>query len=189
MGINEKGVKFMNISEVISYIKLKEFELLELDFDESHPYLFFSKEQFNLVVCSYKNKININELNDEVQSIRTKLIRKNINIWNTYMLILFENEINFDEAFLIEKNASSLRKYVITSMEDFKRIPFLDNVEFDNNGFSTTEKISTISYTENLQRVINFIQENNGENEKFKANYIRSKVPLLFDLEEESYED
>ena len=61
------------------------------------------------------------------------LFNKNINIWNTYLLLCVKNGVKLEQEneYLIERNQKGFRKYVIMSKDDLKRIPFLDSSELD----------------------------------------------------------
>lgn len=179
----------MNTVEVINYINSKEFNLMDIELGDRSTYVFFTKEQINLVICKYQNMDEINGIDTAALEIRMKLIKNKINVWNTYMIIVFEDAINIEDAYLIEKNAKAMRKYVIRNFDDFKRIPFLDDTEVEIGAMSITDKILTNYESQELENVMNFIKENDGGNVKLKPSYINKSMHTLFELEEANYEN
>lgn len=174
----------MNTVEVINYINSKEFNIVDIDLEDRSSYVFFKREQINLVVCKYRSSDELNEIDTAALEIRMKLIKNKINIWNTYMILVFEDEIDIEDAYLIEKNAKSMRKYVIRNLDDFKRIPFLDDTIVEMGAMSITDRILTNYESQELENVISFIKKNNGENIKLRPADIKDHINILFELEE-----
>jgi len=169
-------------SKILSQLFYKGFNLVQLNDFEGTEYALFRKDHIHIIICHYVNQLDINSIEEEAQNLRILMHKNKINAWNTYLLISFDEEIEFTDLFVIERSSKSMRRYVIRNEKDFNRIPFLDNIDVISNPFEITSQ-TTVGNDKQIKRIINFFQENSGENGKIKSKTIQDKLNELFDLE------
>ncbi|WP_439033597.1 ABC-three component system middle component 1 [Bacillus paranthracis] len=143
---------------------------------------FFRKEIINVLVIHCISSPNINKINEEVLAVREYLASlEHINIWNTYGLVVIESEIDYETIHVLEKDSSSIRKFVLQSEEDFGRVFFLDSEE--TNDF-TPISISKTKSEENLilRELYKFIKDKGGETKKLKTKDVKEGIETLINL-------
>ncbi|MFP3511476.1 hypothetical protein SB775_17850 [Peribacillus sp. SIMBA_075] len=172
----------MDKSKILSQLFKKGFELIQLNDFEGTEFALFRKDHIYIIVCHYVNDLDINSIEEEAKNLRNLMHKRKINAWNTYLLISFERDIEFQDLIVIERSSKSMRRYVITNEHDFNRIPFLDNIEVVSNPFEISSQ-TTVGNDEQIRRIIGFFQQHNGENVKIKSSTIQNKLNELFDLE------
>lgn len=179
---NDKEVINLQKSKIISQLLRKGFDLIQLSEFENTEYVLFRKGHTFAIICHYVNQPSLDSIEEEAQNLRNIMHKNRINAWNTYLLISFEREIDFNDLFVIERSSSSMRRYVITNEIDFNRIPFLDNIEVITNPFKITSQ-TTVGNDEQIKKIIGFFQKHNGGNVKINSQTIQSELNELFDLE------
>ncbi|PFJ17572.1 hypothetical protein COD67_01795 [Bacillus cereus] len=169
-------------------LKLLVNRLLEKGFNEEQieglPIngFFFKKGVINVLVIHCISSPNINKINEEILEARNYLASlEYINIWNTYGLIVIEGEIDYETIHILEKDSSSIRKFVLQSEEDFGRIFFLDSEEL--NDF-TPISISKTKSEENpiLRELYKIIKDKDGETKKLKIKDVKEGIETLINL-------
>jgi hypothetical protein len=136
-------------------------------------------------------KIHTNEELDNIKSFSTKvwniMLGERVNICNTYLLICTDKPIDYETFFVIERDTTALRKYVIRNEKDLNRIPFLDDVTDDeaNNEEEIKEHQNENVY---LQKVYEFITSHNGHHTKLDTEEIETSVKMIIDLVEQKNE-
>lgn len=172
----------MKKNDILSHIFQQNFELVHVPYLENTNYGLYKKSNISVIVCHFTNYTSIKFIEEEAEQLRHIMNKSKINVWNTYMLISFNYEIELSEVVKIERNSNSMRRYVITKETDFNRIPFLDDISIASNPL----EISTENLMKNNSQVIkimNFIKVNNGENTKIDKEIIEENLTELFDLE------
>lgn len=149
----------MNKSMLLNIINSKNYKMTKKDIfpDEfTNDFLYCSNEQLNinLIAKEYTN-FSFDEIVQEVIDIRSILVKKNMNIWNTYFLILLEDTYEENEneyqVYSIERNSQGLRKYVIKNENDLYRIPFVKNDKTSNKELDFDKTINEIINTSDTE--------------------------------------
>ncbi len=144
--------------------------------------LFFNKGIINVLVIQYSSLDSLSAVNEDVLESRNHLASiPDINIWNTYALIIIEDSVGFETTYILEKDSSSIRKFVLQSEEDFSRIFFLDTDELNDfipMSISKTKSEENIT----LKELYKFIKEKGGETQKLKNKDVKEGIELLISL-------
>lgn len=172
----------MDKSKILSQLFNKGFELIQLKDFDSTEFTLFRKKQINIIVCHYLNELDIKQIEEDAKNLRSIMHINKINVWNTYLLISFDRDIDYQDLFQIERSSKSMRRYVITNEFDFNRIPFLDNIEVVSNPFKISSQ-TIVGNDEQVKKIIEFFDQNNGGNVKLKSLTIQNNLGELFDLE------
>jgi hypothetical protein len=137
-------------------------------------------------------KIHTNEELNNIGSFSTKIrnimLNEGVNTSNTYLFICVDEPIEYETFFLIERNTTSLRKYVLRNEIDLNRIPFLD-IKSEEVGNSVGKIKENQEQNFYLQKVYEFITSHNGYHNKLSTNEIERSVKMIIDLVEERYEN
>ncbi|MEZ2649679.1 ABC-three component system middle component 1 [Bacillus wiedmannii] len=88
--------------------------------------ILYEYEHIRVLVKHYNIAPEPKHVGDEAIELRERLLMQDMNVWNAYYLICIDNEVEFDDVYLIERNTRGLRKYVIREIFDLSRIPFLN---------------------------------------------------------------
>ncbi|XQY92381.1 ABC-three component system middle component 1 [Metabacillus sp. HB246100] len=172
----------MEKTKILSNLSHKGFELHQLNDFNNTDYTLFRKDHINVILCHYIHKVDINRIEEEAKQLRNIMHKNKINAWNTYMLISFEDKIDFQSHFLIERSSKSMRRYVISNESDFNRIPFLDSIEVITSPLKISSE-TTVGSNEQIKKIIQFFLKHDGENTKIKSSTIQNNLNQLFDLE------
>lgn len=160
------------------------FKRIEVFESELSGIRFFGNKNLNVVLQNWEEGMDDKKIIEETISIRNFLLRKNMNVWNTYYLICADDEhvIDEDTIYSIEREATALRKFVIRSFEDTTRIPFLDTYQEN-----TDEIMDLSSYVfkgyEEISELIDCIKQKNGELKKLNSKEIESACKSFLDRE------
>jgi hypothetical protein len=186
-------MKRINKIKAIEFLSKLDFQVekseLFIEFDDEIAYLFNPKNNISLIIKQYK-KFDEKEIMNDVIKARLLLRELDINIWNTYYLILLDENDFSKKWYNIEKNSKGIRKYLIFSEDDFLRIPFLErkpteilgDLVFDNN-------LSEILSSENdaVNKLIRWILDDEGEFSVINHNKLKEKVRQIFIGEENEH--
>lgn len=106
-----------------------------------------------VVLQRWENETPARKIILEASLVRDILLRQKLNVWNSYYLLCTGGDRLIDEEtiYTIERDSLSIRKFVIRSMADIRRIPFLDDnndtyTELNKNSIDDIEQDPTISY-------------------------------------------
>lgn len=172
----------MDKSIILSYLANKEFQLVNIGDLEGSSFSFYKKSNINIILCHYIKQTNKEKIEEDAEHLRYIMHKNKFNVWNTYMLVSFNYEIDLQEIVLIERSSKSIRRYVLTQTNDFKRIPFLDNVQIISNPFEFSTQILTEENSQ-IKKVLEFIKKNGGGSYKIDTTIIQDNINELFDLE------
>ncbi|WP_144499216.1 ABC-three component system middle component 1 [Bacillus sp. FDAARGOS_235] len=128
--------------------------------------ILYEHEHINVLVKHYNIAPEPKHIGDEAIELRERLLMQDMNAWNAYYLICIDNEVEFDDVYIIERNTRGLRKYVIREIFDLDRIPFLNThsqlrEKSDKNKNGDEKEIPPI--VEEIERQI---KQNNGIEER-----------------------
>lgn len=134
----------INKERLLEIIAQNDFFVSEINiFGDSLPQVAFSyndKTSRGIIVGEYKSVKQLKNINEDVYMAKEILKNLNYNTWNIYFLILFNQEEYTDKSvFNLERDSRNMRKYVILSIADLKRIPFLSSIV--NQLEDTSEKL------------------------------------------------
>jgi len=149
------------------------FKRVEIIESELSGIRFFENENLNVVLQNWEEGMDDKKIIDETIFIRNFILRKNMNVWNTYYLICADEEyaIEEDMIYSIEREATALRKFMIRSSKDLTRIPFLDTYQENTDEIMNLSSYVLKDYEE-LSELINYIKQKNGELRKLKPKEI-----------------
>ncbi|MGW5952466.1 ABC-three component system middle component 1 [Bacillus mycoides] len=146
---------------------------------EEFVYCVNEDKHLSLIVKEYQEYSQSKIIND-VMKVRTILKEHEINIWNSYYLILCTSVELLEEIgtkiYSIERNSKGLRKYVIMSEADLYRIPFIKDSyseEISLNFETNFEEILSTSDQE-VSMLLKWILESDGD-------FLEIKKPLIKD--------
>jgi hypothetical protein len=144
----------------------------------------YKYSNIHLILQNWDEGMSSETVEAECHSIRHLLIEMGVNVWNTYFLLCANSdEINDDQAFFIERNSTSLRKFVIRQEYDINRIPFLDKIEVKK----VENPVSLIASTNEEDTVISAflteIRKINGHTTTLNKKDIKNVVNIILSSE------
>lgn len=141
-------------------MKLK-FKLIENTELESEDLTVYKNQHITVFLKQLNFTINEDNLNNLLSCIKMSSMDMNFNIYNSYLILTYENEISYEDFYNIERNNLFLRKYVVRNNYDLSRIPFLD---IDNQDTKTNkQKPSDLNISiESENEIFNKIRKLNG---------------------------
>jgi hypothetical protein len=175
----------MNSSKLLEFLDGQKFivkntEMFQSNYQE-FVYCYNHENKISLIFKEYQEFSQASILEDVMQ-VR-KLLRENeINIWNSYYIILAPKLSDEKRIYSIERNPKGLRKYVITNERDLFRIPFIRleqsgefvlNFESNNNEILSSDDQGVTEYLE-------WIMESQGDLVEIKKSIIKDKISKTF---------
>ncbi|MFT4407461.1 ABC-three component system middle component 1 [Bacillus cereus] len=114
-------------TELNNFLEKHGFKRNKVEAIDKLGIVLYEHEYINVLVKNYNIVPDSKHIGDEAIELRERLLMQDMNVWNAYYLICIDNEVKFDDVYIIERNTRGLRKYVIREIFDLSRIPFLDN--------------------------------------------------------------
>lgn len=150
---------------------------------EEFIHCFNEDKKISLIIKEYETKDNTTILND-VMKVRKILRENNVNIWNSYFLILLNqgDSENIDvKNYGIERNSQGLRKYVINDNNDVYRMPFIKKDDGNSTKLDFTGDFKEILKTDDseLQDYLNWLIDTDGDMVEIKKKVIKEKINEL----------
>lgn len=170
----------MNSNEILEWLRNHKFEVKYSEF--FYPkYIFCENNQTNVIIKEYIDNNVSNNIRSDAVDIRSILNKLGENVWNTYFLIGTKSEQQLI-SYSIEKDSVGLRKYVINSKADFKRIPSLDiETTLPEKTIGNTDLIKTHSNKdENINKLIDQIISFDGLQRDLNDNEIVEILKNLY---------
>lgn len=164
-----------------------DFEVIELEGIDGIGGVVY-KSPYNYVVLkkAYTSE-ELKNITNYSSIIRHIMLENKLNINNTYLIICTNINIDYETFFIVERDTTALRKYVIRNGKDLNRVPFLDNSEHSkSNDFEVVYEIQQNNY---LQIILNYIKENSGQHNKLNKQQIDYSIEMIMDLVGEEVED
>ncbi|MEK5141431.1 MULTISPECIES: ABC-three component system middle component 1 [Paenibacillus] len=167
-------------------------QLIDADFQETEianmkdwGVKCFTNGQTISILQRWETEMNTNQIMNEASRMRDLLLRNRLNAWNAYYLLCAGTEaINDEMVYYIEREASALRKYVIRTENDLKRIPFLDINIGNTEGNELNIVEDTSQYGDNVTRLVEYLRQHNGERAKFSQKKIEEAALFIFNEKE-----
>ena len=115
--------------ELDNILKRNEFKIIEDEKIKSLDLIYYKNNKINVFLGNQNYSIvgyeDINRLSYQLREI---LIKKDINVYNSYLLYCIDQGgIKEEDMILLERSSKYLRKYIIRQCEDIDRIFFLNN--------------------------------------------------------------
>jgi hypothetical protein len=145
----------MKFNDVLEWLRKYEFNIQHSEHFYPRNYVFCKRNQTNIVLKEYDD-ILPNQIRSDSVDIRSILNNLNENVWNTYFLITSSSGEKFIP-YSLEKDSIGIRKYVINTLDDIKRIPFLDIITMPLGGSDTTNIKLHTDKSQNLNTIIDHI--------------------------------
>lgn len=145
----------MKFNDVLEWLRKYEFNIQHSEHFYPKNYVFCKKDQTNIVIKEYGDILPSQIRSDSVD-IRSILNNLNENVWNTYFLLTSSSEEKLIP-YSLEKDSIGIRKYVINTLDDIKRIPFLDIITMPQGGTDATNITIHTNKNPNLNTIIDYI--------------------------------
>jgi hypothetical protein len=145
----------MKFNDVLEWLRKYEFNIQHSEHFYSRDYVFCKKDQTNIVLKEYDD-ISPNQIRSDSVDIRSILNELHENVWNTYFLITSSSDKKLIP-YSLEKDSIGIRKYVINTLDDIKRIPFLDIITMPIGGYDTSNIMLHTNKSQNLNTIIDHI--------------------------------
>ena len=91
-----------------------------------YTFLYNKLVSRGIVIKEYNVEIDFKNVNEEAALVKEILKKMKYNIWNMYYFVLINTDNQIKKNYIIERDYRNMRKYLIQSVEDLKRIPFLE---------------------------------------------------------------
>lgn len=170
----------MNIvNRVHNELESLNFERI-LDIEELNKIGFslYTNGKINIAVKYYHYNPSFDLIKVESNKLREELFNLRYNIWNSYVFICVNNNNeDRDFVYLVEKDTKGLRKYVIQTVKDFDRLPFLNTKKVASE-FTEINSINKINNSE-VNTILEYIKINQGTEKKLsltEIDYIVNKM-------------
>lgn len=171
-------------NQTFKAINNKDFvEIKHTQFDQL-GLVCYKNSRIQVVLQKWDNGMTTKTVENDCQIIRNLLLELGENVWNTYYLLCSSSEgIDDDQAFFIERNSVSLRKYVVRYENDLNRIPFLDVTQVNqvDNPLSLTEGL--IETDSIISSLLSEVQKRDGAKINLNKNTIKDIVDLTLSAE------
>ncbi len=145
---------------------------------------FYQNKSKNIFVKSYELKPTLEDIQIESFNIRETITSQNMNVWESYFIISFDTRstvstIENDFNYLLERDNSSIRKYVIQEEEDLNRIPFLDLTKNEVFSFDLKRNLDETKYSTVIDEIIDVIKRQGGLQRKLNEEQINVVVKTI----------
>lgn len=175
-----------NFNLVHNRLIQKNFKALENEEVEKLGFSLYGNETIRVFLKRLHMELELENINIYSNQIRILLLEQSENIFNSYLILCTDEEINYEKFFMIERNNIALRKYVVRDENDLNRIPFLDNTVDKNGGNS--ENLRETEYNEEVKVLFSLLKQYDSENIKLKDYQVGEIVNTLMQGMEIDYE-
>lgn len=142
----------------------------------------------HVVMKKIHTKEELRDIRSYSSKIRNILLDDGVNICNTYLFFCIGEHTDYETFFMIERDTTALRKYVIRNEMDLNRIPFLDILieEIEVFGEEDIKKRNENNYY--LPKIFDFITAHDGHQNKLSPVEIETSIKMIIELVEKRYE-
>lgn len=158
------------------------FEVHDIDEIEKMGASLYKSTVNNVILKKLHHVEEVNLVKSFSMNLRSILMDRNENVWNTYLLFCMDNEIDFEINYKIERDTNVLRKYAICNELDLNRIPFLD--EFREIKKPVKEAVEIAEGNNYLQEIVNYLKENDGQQNKLSINQVDELIDRIIKMVE-----
>ncbi|PIC87426.1 hypothetical protein CSV72_05515 [Sporosarcina sp. P20a] len=129
-----------------------------------------------IIIKEYSKEEDLKSVNADILSLRELLKKLSYNVWNVYYFILINNETEQNrKLYNIERDSRNMRKYILQTIEDLERVPFLNlkhNTEDPNISFGFYDLIENVQDIE-IKKTIKEIVNSEGEYRELSKQKLR----------------
>ncbi|MEH7596373.1 ABC-three component system middle component 1 [Bacillus toyonensis] len=176
-----------NFNSVHNRLIQKNFKTLENEDAEREGFSLYANETINVFLKQIHTELELENIKFYSNQIRLILLEQNKNIYNSYLIICTDKEMDYEKFYMIERNNIVLRKYVVRDENDLNRIPFLDNTT--DEGIDNPDILQETECTEEVNRILSLLEQHDGKNIKLKDNQIEEIVNYLVQGMDIDYEN
>ncbi|HDR3523461.1 hypothetical protein SIL80_23730 [Bacillus cereus group sp. BfR-BA-01119] len=176
-----------NFNRVHNRLIQKNFTTLENEEVEREGFSLYVNETISVFLKQIHTELELENIKFYSNQIRLILLEQGTNIYNSYLIICTDKEMDYEKFYMIERNNIVLRKYVVRDENDLNRIPFLDNTI--DEGINKPDALQETECTEEVKRVLSLVKQHDGENIKLKDNQIEEIVNYLMQGMDINYEN
>lgn len=137
----------------------------------------YVKADFSICVYKSLHIEDMNEINILSMRVRNYIQEKSYNIFNSYLLLLISEEMNYENFYLIERNNTGIRKYVIKHKKDLDRVTFFNYKNNSTKEFHSPE--NDIEKSELINKTLEILEQHNYSIYRFneeKINFISELI-------------
>lgn len=175
-----------NFNRVHNRLIQKNFKALENEYLEKIGFSLYENETIKVFLKRLHMELEPDNIKIYSNQIRVFLLEENKNIYNSYLILCIDEEIDYEDFFMIERNSIALRKYVVRDENDLNRIPFLDNII--NTNESNPDNLNESEYVEEVKGVYRCLKQYDSKNVKLKDSEVEEIVITLMKGMEVDYE-
>ncbi len=176
-----------NFNRVHNRLIQKNFKTLENEEVEREGFSLYVNETISVFLKQIHTELELENIKFYSNQIRLILLEQGKNIYNSYLIICADKEMDYEKFYMIERNNIVLRKYVVRDENDLNRIPFLDNTI--DEGVNKPDTLQETECTEEVKRVLSLVKQHDGKNIKLKDNQIEEIVNYLMQGMDINYEN
>ncbi|EDZ57073.1 conserved hypothetical protein [Bacillus cereus H3081.97] len=176
-----------NFNRVHNRLIQKNFKTLENEEVEREGFSLYINGTISVFLKQIHTELELENIKFYSNQIRLILLEQGKNIYNSYLIICADKEMDYEKFYMIERNNIVLRKYVVRDENDLNRIPFLDNTI--DEGINKPDTLQETECTEEVKRVLSLVKQHDGENIKLKDNQIEEIVNYLMQGMDINYEN
>ncbi|QWS48360.1 hypothetical protein KPG64_29050 (plasmid) [Bacillus thuringiensis] len=113
-----------NFNRVHNRLIQKNFTTLENEEVEREGFSLYVNETISVFLKQIHTELELENIKFYSNQIRLILLEQGKNIYNSYLIICADKEMDYEKFYMIERNNIVLRKYVVRDENDLNRIPF-----------------------------------------------------------------
>lgn len=126
-------MKKINKPELIEILARNSFFVLNTHIFKNNlfdfTFLYSDVISKGIIIKEYNDEESLKSVNQEVVLVKEILKKLNYNVWNVYYFVLIDIGYEQNKKFYsIERDSRNMRKYILQTVEDVKRVPFLEVV-------------------------------------------------------------
>lgn len=166
-----------NFNIVHNRLIQKNFKVLENEDVEKVGFSLYENKTISVFLKQIHTELELENIKFYSNRIRLILLEQNKNIYNSYLILCTDEEMDYEKFFMIERNNIALRKYVVRNESDLNRIPFLDNITDENA--KKSDNLQETEHTGEVRVLYSLLNQYDSKNVKLKDNQIEEIVDHL----------
>lgn len=176
-----------NFNVVHNRLIQKNFKVLQNEEVEKIGFSLYENETTRVFLKQLHTELELENINDYSNQIRILLLDIGENIFNSYLILCADENLDYENFYMIERNNIALRKYVVRYESDLNRIPFLDNIEDLKEDNTNTLKEN--EYNDEVKFIHSLLRGYEGEKIKLQDDQIEEIVNTLMQRVGVDYEN
>ncbi|MGE7949462.1 ABC-three component system middle component 1 [Lysinibacillus sp. NPDC093688] len=175
-----------NFNIVHNRLIQKNFKELDNADAEKVGFSLYENETISVFLKQIHTELEFENIKFYSNQIRLILLEQSKNIYNSYLVLCTDEEMEYEKFFMIERNNIALRKYVVRDESDLRRIPFLDNTT--DEGIANPDDLQETENTSDVKILFSLLENYDSKNIKLKDYQIEEIVNNLMQGMEMDYE-